>query len=245
MIKKYDENYTENFLKGITTITGIPYKRLEKYADENNIFNILEHPKTIGPNEKQLEKIVLLNEFISSYRLLKIQEEQAKITLNSSSKAGEYFSSILSGIKDREKFIAAFLDSGNHIIETRIMSEGSIGEAVVYPRDILKAALDCDCKAIILSHNHPGGSLKASKQDIDITERMVSIFTPLEINILDHIIVADSKYSSMAEQGKMPEGNIEKASYQPINLSREGVIGEGVSEFENSIKCEVVEEWEL
>jgi DNA repair protein RadC len=69
--------------------------------------------------------------------------------LNASTVAGEYFVSLLGGIKDKEKFMAAFLDSGNNIIETRTLSEGSIGEAVVYPRMVLKAALDCDCKSII------------------------------------------------------------------------------------------------
>jgi DNA repair protein RadC len=81
MFKKYDAKHAESFLKGLRVLTGIPYKKLEKYANENNLFNILEHPNTIEPNQRQLQKISLLNEFIASYRLLKMQEEENKITL--------------------------------------------------------------------------------------------------------------------------------------------------------------------
>lgn len=232
-MQKIDVIQSENFLKGLKVLTGISYKKLEKYANENSIFNILEHPGTIEPNPQQLEKISLLNEFISSYRLLKMQEEENKITLNASSRAGDYFCSLLSGIKDKEKFIVAFMDSGNNIIETRIVSEGGLGEAVVYPRNILKAALDCDCKSMVLAHNHPGLSLKPSQQDIDVTERIVSIFKPLEINVLDHVIVAGSKYYSMAEQGQMPTACASKANYQPIALGKEDKIVENASVYEN------------
>ena len=176
MKKNYDEAYASSFIKGITCLTGIAESKLKKYASENNLFNVLEHPNTIDPNKQQLEKIHVLNEFISTYRLLKLQENENKLAFNSSKVAGEYFASLLGGIKDREKFMAAFLDTGNNIIETRTFSEGSIAEAVVYPREILKAALDCDCKSIILAHNHPGGSLSPSIQDRELTQRLMSIF---------------------------------------------------------------------
>jgi DNA repair protein RadC len=245
MLKKFDETQAESFLKGLKVLTGIPYKKLEKYANENSIFNILEHPNTIEPNQQQLEKISLLNEFIASYRLLKMQEEENKITLNASSRAGEYFSSILGGTKDKEKFLVAFLDNGNNVIETRTVSEGSLGEAVVYPRNILKAALDCDCKSMVLAHNHPGGSLKASQQDMDVTERIVSIFKPLDINVLDHIIVAGTKYYSMAEQGHMPSASATKANYQPIALGKEDAVKESSTEYANEAINEEEDEWEM
>ncbi|MCX7841556.1 MAG: JAB domain-containing protein [Clostridia bacterium] len=225
MKKSYDESYTSSFIKGITQLTGIAESKLKKYAAENNIFNVLEHPNTIDPNKTQLEKINVLNEFISTYRLLKLQENESKLTLNSSKLAGEYFVSILGGIKDKEKFMAAFLDNGNNIIETRTFSEGSIGEAVVYPRTILKTALDCDCKAVILAHNHPGGSLNPSIQDRDVTQKLVSIFSPLEISVIDHIIVANIQYQSMAEQGIMPQPS-NHVSYDAVKLSDSNALKE-------------------
>jgi len=151
---KHDMLHTEKFLKGLTTLTELSYKRVQLYVDRNNPFNILEHPHIMEPNEKQLEKIGLLNEIIASYNVLKIYEDNEKITLVLSSKAGQYFSALLGGTKDKERFMVAFLDRGNNVIETKTMSEGSIGEAAVYPREILKYALACDCNAIILAHNH-------------------------------------------------------------------------------------------
>ena len=196
--------YTNNFLKGLTNLTGISLEKVQRYAKENNPFNILEHPKIIDPNEKQLQKIGLLNEFIASYNLLKAHESENKIKFSTTKQAGDYFVPLLSGIKDKEKFMVAFLDNGNNIIQTKVVSEGSIAQAVVYPRDILKEALACDCKAMILSHNHPGGSDKPSNEDIALTQRLVNIFQPLGIKILDHIIVAGVNYCSMAQKGYVP-----------------------------------------
>ena len=180
---------------------------------------MLEHPHAISPSKQQLEKINLLNEFLATYRILKMQEQESKICLNSSSRAGEYFASILGGVKNKEKVLVAYLDSSNAVIETRTIAEGTINEAAVYPRDVLKAALDCDCKSLIIAHNHPGGSMKPSYQDIDLTEKLVSIFTPLNIGIIDHIIVANSSYYSLAETGQMPEASPSKVNYDAINLS--------------------------
>lgn len=215
---KREIQHTEKFLKGLTSLTGLPYKKVQQYIKGNNPFNILEHPRILEPNEKQLEKIGLLNEFIASYNVLKIYESNEKIKFNSSTVTGQYFSALLSGIKDKERFMVAFLDSGNNVIEIKTMSEGTIGQAAVYPREILKCALACDCKSIILAHNHPGGSTNFSLEDKALTQRIVDIFHPLEIKVLDHIIVSGASYSSMAERGNMPHQCISTANFEVIAL---------------------------
>lgn len=215
---KQDIQHTEKFLKGLSTLTGLPYRKVQQYVNRNNPFNILEHPRIMEPNEKQLEKIGLLNEFIASYNILKIYESNDKITLNSSTVAGQYFSALLGGMKDKERFMVAYLDNGNNIIETKTMSEGSIGQAAVYPREILKYALACDCKAMILAHNHPGGSKNFSPEDKALTQRIVDIFHPLEIKVLDHIIVSGTSYSSIAERGEIPNQCKNTANYEVIVL---------------------------
>ena len=215
---KQEMQHTEKFLKGLTSLTGLPYKKLQQYVKTNNPFNILEHPHIMEPNEKQLEKIGLLNEFIASYNILKVYEKDDKIILNSSTASGQYFLALLGGMKDKERFMVSFLDSGNNIIETKIMSEGSIGQAPVYPREILKYALACDCNAIILAHNHPGGSQNFSMEDKTLTQRIVDIFHPLGIKVLDHIIVADTIYTSMAEKGELPKESRSIANYGVIEL---------------------------
>lgn len=214
-----DLQHIENFMKGLTSLTGLSSRKVRQYLKVNNPFNILEHPQILEPNEKQLEKIGLLNEFISSYNILKIYENNEKMVLDSSSVAGQYFTAILKGMKDKERFMVAFLDNGNNIIETKTMSEGSIGQTAVYPREILKYALSCDCKSMILAHNHPGGSQKFSTEDKMLTQRIVDIFHPLEIKILDHIIVGGTSYTSMAEKGEIPDQLRGSANYDVIQLN--------------------------
>lgn len=216
---KQDLHHTESFIKGLTALTGLPYRKVQQYLKVNNPFNILEHPHIMEPNEKQLEKIGLLNEFIASYNILRIYESNDKIVINSSTVAGQYFSALLTGMKDKERFMVSFLDNGNNIIETKTMSEGSIGQTAVYPREILKYALACDCNAVILAHNHPGGSKNFSMEDKELTQRIVDIFHPLQIKVLDHIIVGGGSYSSMAEKGELPNQSRSTANYEVIELN--------------------------
>ncbi|MGW8956299.1 JAB domain-containing protein [Paenibacillus sp. NPDC055715] len=111
------------------------------------------------PSESPDLKVEQLNAFLRSHRVLQWEEENAKQSLSTPEKASRYFSSFLGGIKDREQFMVAFLDIKNQVIETRIISEGGISETVVHPRNVLKAALNCDCSSIILAHNHPSAWL--------------------------------------------------------------------------------------
>ncbi|MHB1454217.1 MAG: JAB domain-containing protein [Saccharofermentanales bacterium] len=217
MGNKYDDAYASSFIRGLTTLTGISENKLLQYASQNNLVNVLEHPKTIDPDKQQLEKLLMLSDFISYYRLLKMQEKDSRIFLNSVAAAGDYFTSLLGGIKSHEKFVVAFLSRGGSIIETRTFSEGNVGETVVYPRMILKAALDCDCSAIILAHNHPSGSVEPSVVDIEVTGQLVSIFSPLDIPVLDHIIVGGIDSQSMAATGRMPMASADKMHYDAID----------------------------
>jgi DNA repair protein RadC len=221
--------YKDSFFKNLNKLTGIPISKIKNYAKENNPFNILEHPMVVDPNEKQLEKIGMLNEFMASYNVLRMNEEESKIKFQSSTDSGEYFLAILGGKRDRERFMVAFLDTKNRIIETKVVSEGSIAMAVVYPREILKIALANDCKNIILSHNHPSGAIDASPEDKSITQRIVDIFHPLNIKVLDHIIVGGGKYSSMANDGYLKDSSINRANYEPFNFCEENNIEEEIS----------------
>jgi DNA repair protein RadC len=205
----------------LNKLTGIPINKIKNYAKDNNPFNILEHPLVVEPNDRQLEKIGKLKEFISSYNVLKMSQENERIKFTSPKEAGRYFTSLLNGMKDKERVLVAFLDNSNCIIETKTISEGSINMSVVYPRDILKMALANDCSNILMAHNHPGGTTSASKEDIELTQRIVNIFKPLDINVIDHIIVGGYCFSSMAENGMLPSKSMDLANYKPISMTEE------------------------
>lgn len=223
------EIYTDSFFQSLNKLTGLPMSKIKTYAKDNNPFNILDHPMVVEPNDRQLEKIGKLKEFLASYNVLKQVQDADKIKFTSPKDAGRYFSSLLSNMKDKERVLVAFLDNSNSIIETKTISEGSTNMSVVYPRDILKMAIANDCSNIMMAHNHPGGSTRASQEDIDLTQRIVNIFKPLDINVIDHIIVGGYSFSSMAENGTLPSKSMDLANYQPISLDK---TDEEMSEYE-------------
>jgi len=213
-----NEKYIVDFIQAIHKLTRIPISKLEKYGQVNNMMNILEHPLVLEPTKSQLDKIEQLNMFLRAYRVIKWEEENAKQRIRSPKQAGDYFTALLEGVQSREKFMVAFLDNGNRLIETRTITEGGIDHALVHPRDILKAALNCHCSSMIFAHNHPGGTLSPSQEDIKLTNRMVDIFDPLNIKILDHIIIAGNSYVSLAETGNLQQVAERTASYEAFPL---------------------------
>jgi DNA repair protein RadC len=122
--------------------------------------------------------------------------------INSSALAGNYAVSLFAG-RVYECFYIICLDSQNHVNHAALVHEGTINEAPVYPRIIVETALRHKANSIILAHNHPGGSLKASGADIDVTRKICQAMKPISINVVDHIIVAGDRYLSFAEQGIM------------------------------------------
>lgn len=122
--------------------------------------------------------------------------------LNNSYKAGNYALSLFSG-RVYECFYVISLDSQNNVNHSTLVHEGTINEAPVYPRIIVETALRHKANSIILAHNHPGGSLNASKADIEVTRKICQAMKTIGIDVADHIIVAGNQYMSFVEQGIM------------------------------------------
>jgi len=100
-----------------------------------------------------------------------------------------------------ECFGAIFTDQQHRHIATQILSEGAVDRAVAYPRNVMKRAWEIDAKGLILFHNHPGGTARASNDDIALTRRMVEACAPLDIKVLDHFLMADKDVVSFKENG--------------------------------------------
>jgi len=100
-----------------------------------------------------------------------------------------------------ECFGAIFADQQHRHLATQILFEGTVDRAAVYPRNLMKRALELDAKAMILFHNHPGGTAHASQEDIALTRRMQEACEALDIKILDHFLVAGAKVLSFKENG--------------------------------------------
>jgi DNA repair protein RadC len=100
-----------------------------------------------------------------------------------------------------ERLRVLFLNSGNRLLYDETLAEGSVSEAPVYPREIMRRALEVGATALILAHNHPSGDPRPSRGDIDATRRIADAGRALGICIHDHVIVARSGWSSFRAMG--------------------------------------------
>lgn len=106
--------------------------------------------------------------------------------------------------KDVECFYGIFLNSQNQIIKIEKLFSGSIISASVYPREVIKKAIELQASAIIFCHNHPSGNSKPSKEDILITKRLFVAMEAIGITIHEHVIIGNDFYS-MADYGVVSE----------------------------------------
>ena len=116
--------------------------------------------------------------------------------------AAEAFCTLV-GDPDRECFVALLLDGKNRITGLHLVSQGSLNQSIVHPRETFKSAILANAAAIILAHNHPTGDLTPSSEDIAITRRLKEAGDLLGIRVLDHIIVDTDtgKNKSFTEMG--------------------------------------------
>ena len=98
---------------------------------------------------------------------------------------------------ENEQFRILFLDKKNALIADEVQQTGTIDHTPVYPREIVKRALELSASALILVHNHPTGDPTPSRADIDMTHKIVDIAKPLGISIHDHVIVGKDGHASM------------------------------------------------
>lgn len=101
----------------------------------------------------------------------------------------------------REQFVVSFINGGNRHICTETLFIGTLTSTALYPREVIKKALEHGAAALILSHNHPSGNLKPSREDINITSKLKEACSTMDILIHDHIIIAGDNYTSFAEKG--------------------------------------------
>ena len=97
---------------------------------------------------------------------------------------------------EREEFRILFLDKKNALIADEVQQTGTVDHTPVYPREVVKRALELSCSAIILVHNHPSGDPTPSGADIKMTRELVDVAKPLGITIHDHVIVGRDGHAS-------------------------------------------------
>jgi DNA repair protein RadC len=121
--------------------------------------------------------------------------------LHSSTEVRDY---LIHSMRDltREILTVIFLDSSHAVLTTEVLAEGTINVNTIYPREIVKRALELNAAALIVAHNHPSGSLNPSPQDLHLTRTLALLCSMMHITLLDHFIIGDGAYS-FADNGVM------------------------------------------
>ncbi len=112
---------------------------------------------------------------------------------------------LMASLRDqkREIFKVLFLDKGLRILGERDLFHGTIDEAAVHPREIVKAALEFHASSLVLVHNHPSGKVEPSREDYEITQKIKAACQTVSIRILDHIIIGENQYFSFSERNSL------------------------------------------
>jgi len=103
--------------------------------------------------------------------------------------------------KNHEVFAVLFLDSQNRLQAMEELFRGTLSQTSVYPREVVLRALHHRAAAVVLSHNHPSGSVQPSRADETLTQTLKAALALIDVRVLDHVIVGQGQALSMAEQG--------------------------------------------
>ena len=105
--------------------------------------------------------------------------------------------------KKREQFKVLFLDAKNRVLGIETLFEGTLTASSVYPREVVRAALDHHAAALIFAHNHPSGDPQPSPEDTALTRRLVEACRLMDLTVHEHIIIGNGSYFSYADSGKL------------------------------------------
>ncbi len=128
------------------------------------------------------------------------EEMQRRDALTSPAAVRDYLRLALQG-KEREVFVAVFLDAQHRAIGVEELFAGTLAQASVYPREVVRRALALNAAAIIVAHNHPSGVAEPSHADQALTRALIQALALVDVRVLDHFVVARGSCVSFAERG--------------------------------------------
>lgn len=113
---------------------------------------------------------------------------------------------LMLGDREHEVFAAVFLDVQYRVIASEELFRGTLTQATVYPREVVKRALALNAAAVILAHNHPSGVEEPSQDDRWLTDQLRAALAMVDVRTLDHFVIAGTRYTSFLEQGWLTAG---------------------------------------
>lgn len=145
-------------------------------------------------------KYVQLQAIFEMSRRALNEQMQVKSVLSSPQQVRDYLCLTL-GTLAREVFVVLFLDAQNRLVASEEMFSGTLTQASVYPREVVKRALHFNAAAVIFAHNHPAGIAEQSHADELLTKALKQALALVDVNVLDHFIVAGNQTLSFSERG--------------------------------------------
>lgn len=174
---------------------------LAKYGTISNIFatpiSKLEGEPGLGTHSA-----TLLHILAETARRFRKESLQKRTSFANRLDIVDYLYTSLSGLT-HEEFHVIFLNTKQQLIADSCMFKGTLNASAVYPREVVKMALDKGAAALVLAHNHPSGNPTPSADDEYLTTELAAITAPLDITILDHIIIGDGQHYSFYDKGKL------------------------------------------
>jgi DNA repair protein RadC len=135
-------------------------------------------------------------------RLLRQKAKKAEVALSSWRALVDYCM-LQMARETNEQFRILFLDRKNKLLRDEVQSRGTVDHTPVYPREVVKRALELGASAIILAHNHPSGDPTPSSADVEMTKQIVDAAKTLDITVHDHLIIGRSGHASLRQLGLM------------------------------------------
>ena len=124
-----------------------------------------------------------------------------RVNMSQPQRVKDFFAMKLNSTLEHEVFAMAMLDSQLRLIDYVEPFRGTLTQASVYPREVVKMALAANAGAVIIAHNHPSGMLEPSQADLTLTKHLKQALSLIDIRLLDHILVAANRTLSFAERG--------------------------------------------
>lgn len=201
LLKKGVQALKNDELLSVLLGSGIQGKDVRKLSKEivgllDNSFETLSLEKLLKIHGLGLAKA---SQILSAIELAKRYSSQSNKKITSAKDVYEELKAF--STKQQEYFLVITLDGASHIINIRTVFIGTLNQTLVHPREVFADAIADRAAGIIIAHNHPSGTLSASRADIQITERLEEVSKLVGIELLDHVILARDGFYSFNEEG--------------------------------------------
>ncbi|MFD0674364.1 DNA repair protein RadC [Cohnella sp. GCM10027633] len=166
---------------------------LRKFAESN--WDELTHIRGVGP-----AKALLLQASIELGRRVARSRLPDMVKISCPEDAANLLMEEMRHLRE-EHFVCLFLNTKNQVIGRQTLSIGSLNASIVHPRELFRAAIRRSSASILCAHNHPSGDPTPSQEDIVLTKRLAEAGELIGIELLDHLVIGDNRYTSLKETG--------------------------------------------